>query len=191
MINTRHKEKLLNNWFILCQIQLRQEMKANILLQSASSTFSWGKRTSLREAGHQAVFTKLLWSPQSACAEFCKRFSESLSPAEAEDNQDVRRGTGWWRWQMAEANRASSITPCGYTLWLPAPQETQRSFHLSQTLMFGGIDNDFRSLSCSYRNLTQGAGRFSEFSCFTMRKLDGYLNSSALQTFSCTPLCHG
>lgn len=46
------------------------------------------------------------------------------SPAEVGENWDVRRGTGCWQWQIAEASRASSITPCGFTMWLPPPQET-------------------------------------------------------------------
>lgn len=71
----------------------------------------------------------------------CDCGSEVLgSPAEVEQNWDVRRGTGCWRWQIAEASRASSITPCGYTMWLPLPQETRSNFHLYKTGVVGGID---------------------------------------------------
>lgn len=75
------------------------------------------------------------------------------SAAEVEENWDVRRGTEWWRWQIAEARRASSITPCGYTMWLSSPEETWYRFHLYETGVFGGIDKHFRCIFYCYPSL--------------------------------------
>lgn len=94
-------------------------------------------------------------------------FREFLgSPAKVGENWDVRRGTGCWRWQIAEASGASSITPCGYTMWLPLPQETWSTFHLYKTGVFGGIDKDFRSILCCYSNSKEGLDMLCVFSAF-------------------------
>lgn len=114
---------------------------------------------------HQTHFTKLLWGPQSnTCTYFCGAVTVVQflgSPAEVEENWVVRRGTGCWRWQIAEASRASSITPCGYTMWLPPPQETWSTFHLYKTGVFGGINKDFRSILCCYSNAKDGSHIYS------------------------------
>lgn len=117
--------------------------------------FSWGKWTSLREA----FFTKLLRGPQSNDTEYCgavsmvQRLSHQLRLQRIETSGG---GTGCWRWQIAEACRASSITPRGSTVWLPSPQETWSSFHLYKTGVFGGSGEHFRAVSC-YLNLKKGA----------------------------------
>lgn len=88
-------------------------------------------------------------------------FREFLgSPAEVEENWDVRRGSGCWRWQIAEASRASSIPPCGYTMWLPPPQETWSTFHLYKTGVFGGIDI-LQYIALLLKSKKKGAHMFS------------------------------
>ena len=95
------------------------------------------------------------------------------SPAEVEENRDVRRGTEWWRWQIAEARRASSITPCGYTMWLSSPQETWCRFHLYETGVFGGVDEHFRCIFYCYPSLKKvRVGRVEKhFLCLLVHRL--------------------
>lgn len=83
------------------------------------------------------------------------------SPAEVGENWDIQRGTQCWQWQIAEASRASSIMPCGYTMWLPPPQETWSAFHLCKTGVTNGTDKDFRSILCCYPNVKEGLDMLS------------------------------
>lgn len=66
-------------------------------------------------------------------------------PFEAEENMEVQRGTGCWRWQIAAASRASSITQCdSHYLWRPQVPSTCAA----RVLWWSGVDAS-GLLSCS------------------------------------------